>query len=100
MAAAVQVETYWQGKLLRLSSTVRDYAGALTNNPTVVLTITQEATGAEVLPTVVNTGSAGLYYADVALDVAGAWVLDWVSSGAVVNADSSRIYVRPLRSLQ
>lgn len=95
----VNPATYWQGKLLRLSTTVRDSAGVLTNTPTVVLTITKEATGVEVTPTVTNTGAGGIYYADVTLDVAGAWVLDWVSSGAVVNAEETRFYVRPRRDL-
>lgn len=96
---ATAVTDYWQGKLLRFSNVVRDYNGTLTNNPTVVLTITKEATGAEAAPTVVNTGAAGVYYADVELDVPGVWVLDWVASGAVVNADERRIYVKPRRDL-
>ena len=97
---AVSISSYWQGKLVRFSCPVTDYNGDPTNAPTVVLTITKESTGDEVAPTVTNTGSAGVYYADVDLDVPGLWVLDWVSSGAVVNAEERRIYVKPLRSLQ
>lgn len=99
MTTATQVPVYWEGKLVRFSSTVRDYAGALTNSPVVVLTITHEVDGTATTPAVTNTGAGGVYYADVVM-TPGPLVLDWVSSGAVVNADEDRVYGRPRRDLR
>lgn len=86
---------YWQGQRIRSSCVVRDLAGATTNAPVVVLTITLEATAEVRLPTVTNSGTGGVYTADYTLDVPGSWVRDWVSSGNVVTAQESRCYVRP-----
>jgi len=96
---ATSVPIYLQGNLVRFSNTVRDYAGALTNTPTLELILIREETGEQVEPAVTNTGSGGAYYADSVAGLPGHWWKIWVSSGSVQRAEQGRFYVEPRRDL-
>jgi len=82
--------TYVQGQRARLSTTVTDESGGVTD-ATVTLTMTAPD-GTISTPAVTHDGT-GLYHADVTFDQAGDWLKLWSASGAVVAPDVDQIHV-------
>lgn len=81
---------YDVGDRARLTFSLTDTAGAPANG-TVVLTVT-DPTGVTSTPAVTNPAT-GSYTADVDLDQAGRWTYRWVSTGAVVAAQTDVLNV-------
>lgn len=87
---------YDVGDLVRLSTSVKDLSGALTN-ATVVLTITSPS-GATSTPSVSNS-STGLYSATFTVDAEGIWLYKWSATGAVQKLAFGQITVQAQRRL-
>jgi hypothetical protein len=87
------------GTQVQLNNTARDLSGAAVNTPALSLTV-QKPDGTQTSPVVTNTGSAGLYTAQVATDQAGLWLYRWTASGTVVDVQSDQFsVVSSLRAL-
>jgi hypothetical protein len=76
---------------IRITATFRTLAGALSNT-TAICTV-QAPDGTLTTPSVTND-STGVYSADVTLDQAGTWYVEWQGSGTVVAAGDTAIAVR------
>lgn len=77
--------SYTVGSIVRLTTTVRDLDGAVTNTPTVTIAVTKpDGTALSPAPTVSNSGSGGIYTANVTPDTSGIWLYVWTASGSVV----------------
>jgi len=81
--------TYDIGDSVRLSFTVKDVDGTLTN-ATTALTVT-DPDGTTSNPTITNP-STGLYRATYELTKAGIWLHRWTATGAVTTAEDGQIY--------
>lgn len=80
------------GTLVQLSTVARDLTGAAVNTPTLSLTV-QHPDGTTTNPSVTNTGSGGIYTAQVTPDAAGTWLYRWTASGAVIDVQSDQFTV-------
>jgi hypothetical protein len=82
--------TYVLGQRIKLSTSVLDVEGALTD-ATVVLTVT--APDGTVSTPAVTHPATGWYEAEVTLSQAGDWLRVWSTSGTVVSTDVDQIHV-------
>lgn len=84
---------YDVGDLVKLSTVLKDTSGVVNNAATMTLAVTKpDATTTS--PSVTNTGSGGVYTANVTIDQAGTWTYVWTASGAVVAVEPGQFTVR------
>ena len=76
---------------IRVTATFRTLAGALSDTTAVCTVKRPDAT--TTTPTVVND-STGVYHADITLDQAGTWYIEWQGSVTVIAAGDTAISVR------
>lgn len=76
---------------IRVTATFRTLAGALSNTTAVATVKAPDGTAST--PAVTND-STGVYHADVTLDQAGTWYIEWQGSGTVIAAADQAISVR------
>lgn len=84
------------GDQVRLKVTVTDTAGTATD-PTTISVRVRTPSGTIRTPSVVRD-AVGQYHADVALDEAGVWQWEWVTSGNLVLVEGDERYVYPRRT--
>lgn len=77
---------------VRTTATFRNLAGAVANPTTVVCTV-KAPDGATSTPSVTNSGT-GIYYADVTLNQAGIWSVEWQGTGALIAAGDTALTAR------
>jgi hypothetical protein len=80
---------YDVGDAILLSTVVRDVTGTPVNTPTVTALVTKPDL-TTTAPTVTNTGSGGLYTAQVTVDQAGMWRYTFTASGTVVSVETGQ----------
>lgn len=80
------------GTQIQLSTVVKDLTGTAVNTPTVTLSITKPD-ASTTAPSVTNTGTGGVYTAQVTPDQAGLWLYKWTASGAVTSVQSDQLTV-------
>jgi len=76
---------------IRATATFRTAAGVLSNT-TAVCTV-KAPDGTTTTPSVTND-STGVYHADISLDQAGTWYIEWQGSVTVIAASDTAISVR------
>lgn len=76
---------------IRTTATFRTLLGALSN--TTAVCSVKAPDGTVSTPSVTND-STGVYHADVTLDQAGTWYVEWQGSGTVIAASDTAIAVR------
>ena len=76
---------------IRTTATFRTLAGALSN--TTAVCSVKAPNGTITTPSVTND-STGMYSADVTLDQAGTWYIEWQGSVTVIAAGDTAIRVR------
>jgi len=83
--------SYVATTLIRTTATFRTVAGVLSNT-TAVCTV-KAPDGTTSAPSVTND-STGVYHADVTLDQAGTWYIEWQGTVTVIAAGDTAISVR------
>lgn len=84
-------EPYIVTTQIRTTGTFRSLAGALAD--TTAVCSVKAPDGTITTPSVVHD-STGVYHADITLDQAGTWYIEWQGSGAVIAAGDSAISAR------
>lgn len=83
------------GDKVTLSTIVKTEAGTPVNTPALTIAVTKpDGTAVSPAPTVTNTGSGGLYTAQVTVDQAELWRYVWTASGTVVAVEPGQFTVR------
>jgi len=88
------VSTYDVGDAVKLSTTVKDFAGTPTD-ATVVLTLTKPD-GTTSTPAVTDEAGTGNYSSTFNVDQVGTWLYKWAASGAVVATDTRGLQLEVL----